>query len=160
MALHVINKVNNRLKFLYRQNIFLTKSLHRLLCNAIIQTFFDYASSAWYPNLNANLSNRLKCIQNKCIRFCLGLGHRDRITSYHFEEINWLNVKDRFSQSVITTVFNFFNSDCPEYMKEFFSPTDHNLYNTRSSYKKLNIPRRKTNAGLRTLSYIGASTWN
>ena len=60
MAAHVINKINSRLKFLYRQNKFLDSSLRRLLCNAMIQPFFDYACNAWYPNLNKNLKTRLQ----------------------------------------------------------------------------------------------------
>ena len=47
MATHVINKINSRLKFLYRQNKFLDITLRRLLCNAMIQPFFDYACNAW-----------------------------------------------------------------------------------------------------------------
>ena len=43
MATHVINKVNSRLRFLYRQNKFLDSLLHRLLCNTMIQPFFNYA---------------------------------------------------------------------------------------------------------------------
>ena len=34
MALNVVNKINNKLKFLYRKNSFLTPALRRLLCNA------------------------------------------------------------------------------------------------------------------------------
>ena len=37
MALSVINKVNNKLKFLYQKNRFLTPTLRQLLCNALIQ---------------------------------------------------------------------------------------------------------------------------
>ena len=55
MALKVINEVNGKLKFLYRKNSFLTPGLQRMLCNALIQPNFDYACSAWYPNLNAKL---------------------------------------------------------------------------------------------------------
>ena len=51
MALKVIDKINGRLKFLWRKHKFLTPSLRRLLCNALIQPHFDYAISAWYPNL-------------------------------------------------------------------------------------------------------------
>ena len=58
LALHVINKVNSRLKFLYRQNKCLSIPLRRLLCNAMIQSFFDYACNAWYPNLNKKLKTR------------------------------------------------------------------------------------------------------
>ena len=51
MATHVINKVNSRLRFLYRQNKFLDIPPRRLLCNAMIQLFFDYSCNAWYPIL-------------------------------------------------------------------------------------------------------------
>ena len=43
MALNVIYKINNKLKFLYRKNDFLTPTLRRLLCNGLIQPHFDYA---------------------------------------------------------------------------------------------------------------------
>ena len=54
MALNVVNKINNKLKFLYRKNIFLTPLLRRVLCDALIQPHSDYACSAWYPNLTKN----------------------------------------------------------------------------------------------------------
>ena len=51
IALHVLNKISSRLRFVYRQKILLNKLLQRLLCNAMIQPFFDYACSSWYPSL-------------------------------------------------------------------------------------------------------------
>ena len=36
MGLKVINKINSRLKFLYRKNRFLSPPLRRLLCNSLI----------------------------------------------------------------------------------------------------------------------------
>ena len=39
MALNVIDKVNSCLKFLHRQNRFLTPPLSKILCNAPIQLF-------------------------------------------------------------------------------------------------------------------------
>ena len=49
MALKTIKKINEKLKFFYRKNRFLTPELRRLLCNAIMKPHFDYACSAWYP---------------------------------------------------------------------------------------------------------------
>ena len=71
LTTHVTNKVNSRLRFLYRQSKFLDIPLHRLLCNAMIQHYSDRTCNAWYPNLNKNSKNRLQAGQNKCIRFCL-----------------------------------------------------------------------------------------
>ena len=46
MALKVIDKVNSRLRFLYRKNKYLTSDLRRLLCNALIRPHFDYVCAA------------------------------------------------------------------------------------------------------------------
>ena len=60
MALNVIDKINSRLKFLHRQNRFLTPPLCRLLCNALMQPLFDYACTVWFPNLSKKLRLRLQ----------------------------------------------------------------------------------------------------
>ena len=59
MALNIIHKINNKLKFLYCKSDFLTPTLRCLLCNALIQPHFDYACSAWYPNLSKKLKHRI-----------------------------------------------------------------------------------------------------
>ena len=63
MALNVIDKVNSGLTFLHRQDRFLTPSLCRLLCNALIQPLFDYACTAWFSNLSKRLKLRLQASQ-------------------------------------------------------------------------------------------------
>ena len=160
MAIHVINKINSRLRFLYRQNRYLSFPLRRLLCNAMIQPFFDYACNAWYPNINTKLKTRLPAAQNKCIRFCLKLDDRFRLKSKEFERINWLPVQERISQCAVCNVYKFFSKHSPDYFEELFFPTEETAIRTRSSFQKLKIPRRKTNIGLKSLSYTGPSLWN
>ena len=92
MALSVINKINNKLKFFHRKKRFLTPSLRGLLCNALIQPHFDYACSAWY----SNLKSRNQTTQNKCIRSCLQLDKMAQISYKEFETLNWLRVTERF----------------------------------------------------------------
>ena len=89
MALKVIKKINSRLKFLYRKNKFLTPALRRLLCNALIQPHFDYASSAWYPNLTQKMKNKIQITQNKYSRYCLQLDKITHISKNEFETLNW-----------------------------------------------------------------------
>ena len=69
MALKVLKKVNGKLRFLYRQGKYLNPRLRRMLCNTLIQPHFDFACSAWYPNLTKGLKNKLQISQNKCIHF-------------------------------------------------------------------------------------------
>ena len=65
MTLNVIDKINSRVKFLHRQNRFLTPPLGRLLCNALIQPLFDYAYIVWFPNLSKKLRLILQATQNR-----------------------------------------------------------------------------------------------
>ena len=94
MVNKVVSKVNVRLKFLHRENKYLIPNLRHLLCNALIQPHFDYACSAWYPNLSKKLKNRIQTLQNKCICFCLQLDKMSHISQKEFEIINWLPIKE------------------------------------------------------------------
>ena len=40
-VLNVINKINGKLKFLYRKDSYLIKELRTMLCNALVQPHFD-----------------------------------------------------------------------------------------------------------------------
>ena len=113
MALKVIERINGRLKFVWLKHKFLTSALRRLLCNALIQPHFDYASSAWYPNLQNKLSDKLQVCQNKSIRFCLSLGNRSHIGIKEFKEINWLPFRARFEQNFATHIFKQQNKLAP-----------------------------------------------
>ena len=158
MALKVINKINSRLKFLHRKNKFLTPAPPRLLCNALIQPHFDYASSVWYPNLTQRMKNKIQVTQNKCIRYCLQLDKMVHIFKNKFE--TRLPVKDRFNQSINFVVFKYFTKQWPSYLNEVLELACPNNLRTRNSYLKLIWPLRKTNIGQNALSFIGPSISN
>ena len=159
MAAKVLNTVNNRLKFLYRKQKFLSLSLRRLLCNALIQPHFDYACVAWYPLLNKRQSKRIQIAQNKCIRYCLNLDNKAHIGTNEFLKINWLPTKKRVEQCICANVFKCFNQMSPQYTAEIFHPSS-SVHNTRRATQKLDIPFRKSCIGQKTLSYIGPKIWN
>ena len=134
MALVVIEKINSRLKFLYLKNRFLDVPLRRLLCSALNQPHFDYACTAWYPQLTKKLKGKLQVTQNKCFRFCLKLQYREHISNEHFQKLNWLPVNQWLKQCVTSTVFKFVQNKCPAYMDKVFRPAENIRINTRSSY--------------------------
>ena len=86
IARNVVSKIDTRLKFLDRQNKFLSPQLRRLLCNALIQPHFDYACSVWYPTLNKKLKTKLQALQNKCVRFSLQLDNRAHVRITEFKK--------------------------------------------------------------------------
>ena len=120
MAFKALNKINEKLKFLYHKNKFLTPTLRRVLCNAIIQSHFHYACSAWYPNLNEKLEKKIhKIAQNKCIWFFPKQDKRHHISSKEFESINWLPVK-RVHQCINAITFQGSTLKCCH--ENFFFP--------------------------------------
>ena len=127
--------------------------LCRLLCNTLIQPHFDYASSAWYPNLTQKMKNKIQIKQNKCIQYCLQLDKMTHISKKEFETLNWLPIKNRFNQSIYSIVFKYFTKQCPRYLNEFFELAYLNNLKIANSYPKLICPFRKTNMGQNALSF-------
>ena len=160
MALNIIDEVNLCLKFLHRQNRFLTPPLHRLLCNALTQPLFDYACTAWFSNLSKRLKLCLQVSQNKCIRFCLQLDKRSKICIKEFLQLNWLNFHGRYLQFIVSDIFKFQNDQWHDYFNGIFCHVGENGVITCSSNKKLKLPFQKTKLGIQSLSYVGLKTWN
>ena len=107
MTLKVVNKINGKLKFLYRNNSFLSTEFRRMLCNDLIQPYFDYECPAWYPNLTKKKKlEKIKIMQIKCIRFCLKLNEMHRISKENFRSINSLPTSKRVNGFIGTIIFN------------------------------------------------------
>ena len=112
-----------------------------MLCNTLIQPHFDYASSAWYPNL---CNDKLQIAQNNCILFCLFLGNREGIRYKHFKEINWLPIAERVKQFIAVSVYKFSNNLAPKYMDDIFQKFENTLMTRYTDKTKLAIPFKKT----------------
>jgi hypothetical protein len=69
---NIVSKVNGRLKFLCRNAKCLDPRSRKTLSTALIQCYFDYSCSSWY----SGLTKKLQILQNKVVRFVLGLGPR------------------------------------------------------------------------------------
>ena len=67
--INAIHKINNKLKFLYRKNDFLTLVPRHLLYNALIHPHFDYVCHVWWPDVTKTLKHRIQTIQNKYMSF-------------------------------------------------------------------------------------------
>ena len=159
MALNVSDKKNSRLKFLHRQNRFLTPHhLCRLLHKTLIKSLFDYVCTAWFANLSKKLRLRLQATQNKYISFCLQLDKISSICVKEFLELNWFNVHDIYLQFIASDILKFYSNQCPEYFSEDFCPVDDNGVAMRCCNKKLKLPFCKSKLGRQILSYVGNST--
>ena len=130
MALNVIHKINVIHKFLHCKNDFLTTALRCLLCDALMQPHFDYACSAWYPNLTKKLKHILPTTQNMCMHFRLLLVKLKHISHVEFQHLIWLPKTYRLKTVVLncTIVFKDFNKQCPNYLNEVFDVARENNF--------------------------------
>jgi len=159
---HVVNtivkKVNQILKFLYRNKNCLDLQSRKTLCSTLIQCHFDYACSCWYEGLTKQMKNKLQIVQNKVVRFILGLHHRKSITYIEFEKLGFLNISNRVKQLRLNHVYNIFNNKCPDYMHKNFTKKL-SSHSTRSSSMNYNIPSIK-GCESTTFYYSGIKDWN
>ena len=160
VAYKTIKKINSRLNYLFRKKHFLKTSLRCLLCHALMQPRFDYACTAWYPNLCKKLKNKIQTTQNKCVRFCLNLDKMAHISQNEFNKLNWLPLSDRINQRILLTTAKFVNEIGPNYLNEVFQQAAENNRILRNDYLKLKQPFCKTTAGQNSLSFLGPSKWN
>ena len=90
MVLKVVNKINGKLKLLYRKNKFLTPALRRMQC-AYSATFWLPAHSLEPKSYKKKTKKEIQIMQNKCIRFCLRLVKMQHISLAKFRLINWIS---------------------------------------------------------------------
>ena len=161
MVNSVIQKVNSRLKFLYRKRNFLNEHTKKLLVSSLIQCHFDYACSFWFHCLTNKLKNKLQVTQNKMIRFVLSLEQISHISKNHFKDLNWLPVQKRVDQITLCHVFKIKHGLAPDYMSEHFVSQDSvHSHNTRFSKSGcFSVPKVKSH-GFKSFSYNGCKLWN
>ena len=128
------------------------------LTSALIQCYFDYASTAWYFSLTQNLKRKLQVSQNKIVRFILNLHPRESIRQYELDKVGILSVADRARQLMLSHMYKVYNKTSPSYLRNEFSLLNSN-YNTRHSH---NCFVNAHSHGIASLNFstIGAKEWN
>jgi hypothetical protein len=160
MASNLLKKAGDRMKFLYRQKHFLTRSTKRFLVSALIQCHFDYSCSWWYPCLTQNLKTRLQTMQNKMIRFVMDFTFRTHIGHKEFKDISWLPVEHRVQQIMLCHMHKIMNNRAPDYLgSNIVSINQRHSYNTRSSVSGLIIDRVGS-FGRKTFNNVAKHLWN
>ncbi|XP_056010849.1 uncharacterized protein LOC125680728 [Ostrea edulis] len=154
----IVRKVNQRLKFLYRNKGCLSLSSRKSLCTALLQCHLDYACASWFEGLTKCLKKKLQISQNKMIRFILNLNPRHNLSFREFDALKFLNISPRVTQLRLNHMYNIFHGKAPHYLNNMFTKNA-GTYRTRSSESNFVVPRI---AGVESSSfyYIGVKDWN
>ena len=160
VANYVLRKANARLKFLYRQSAYLDHNCRKLLCSALIQCLFDYASCSWFAGLNQKFKNKLQITQNKMVRFITNRGPRTHVGQQERSQIGYLNVADRVKCLRSCHAHKIFYNSCAPYLQEHFDKVSEvHRYNTRSSNYNFRVPKTKGSASS-TFFNCAIHDWN
>jgi hypothetical protein len=160
IAQKVIKKTTGRIKFLYRQGSCLNFSCRKLLCSALIQCHFDYASCAWYAGISSKTKKNLQISQNKMARFILNLSPRSHIGQEELGSIGFLNIEDRVKYLRLNHVYKIANVCNAPYLTEYFTKfSQFHRYHTRGSQHNFIIPLVKGIAAS-TFFFNGIREWN
>ena len=126
----------------------------------LIQCYFDYACSSWYPALSQKHKNKLQIMQNKMVRFILNLDSRDHVGQETLNKLNMLFVKDPVTQLKMNHVFNIYNHRSTAYLSNHFQCfADIHGYATRNSPCNFILPKSKGQA-CNTFYFTGIKEWN
>lgn len=142
MVESTIKKAASRLKFLFRQGKYLNLKCRKLLGSALVQSHLDYCCSSWYYGLTKKLQGNLQIMQNKLVRFVLGLHPREHLSQTHLNSIGFVKISDRTMQLMLNHVFNIRKGLAPRYLSNFFTnTTEIHRHFTRHSQLSYNIPQ-------------------
>lgn len=156
----VNQKINARLKFLYRQANCFNQNIKKTLCSALIQPHFDYTCSSWYSGVSSKSKKQLQIYQNKITRFILGLDPRTHIGQAEREKVNLLSVENRVKQLKLNHVFNIFNNRGPTYLTENFHRVVNNQ-SVRTRHSEFNFcVTGAQGAAAHTFYYTAIKEWN
>ena len=158
---NIIKKANGRLKFLYRHKNVLSRETRKILSMALVQSHIDYACMSWYFNLTDVLQSKLQVLQNKMIRFILGLGNREHVGRREFSRINCTNIENRVKQLGLNIVHKIFYIKKPEYLLcNFVRASDVHGYSTRNSVFNFKIPTSCNAIVRNSFSFNIIKSWN
>ena len=161
MALRVISKANQRIKFLARISKFIDKGAMKILAAALIQCHFDYACTSWYNGIPITLKNKLQTSQNKLVRLIHTLHPRTHLLPTHFNSLGWLRVKQRVSFLKMCMVHRIIQNKAPRYFNKYFLKVcDVHKYSTRGSATDFIPCKVNTSIGKASFLFSAAMTWN
>ena len=91
----IVSKSINKLKFIYRNTKGFNWQIKRMIVLAMDQCQYDYACAMWFSRISIAAKKRLQIVQNKVIRFVLGIPPRthlgcSELSHHHVVSSNYL----------------------------------------------------------------------
>ena len=157
MASLMLKKINAKLKFLYRNNMYFGFKERKLLVSTLVQSNFDYGVNSWFRGLPQKVKTRFQTTQNRLIRYILNYDGRHHLCSEDFNLVGWLNVNDRIEYLSLCLMYKIHIKKAPAYLCDV-KLVSHS-YNTRKKELSYIVPKVKSH-GQKTFKYCSIKYWN
>ena len=124
--------IHKNIKFIYRNTKGFNWQIKRMIVLEMVQCHYDYACAMWFSRISISAKKRLQIVQNKVIRFVLGIPPITHLGCSEFSTVNILPIKYRADQIKLNHMFDIVHGSSPEYLKHSINLSRSNRYNTRS----------------------------
>ena len=118
---------------------------------------FDYCAPVW-DGLSSYLCEKLQKLQNRAARVILQ-ANCEINSSLLLETLKWDKLSSRRRKQKAIMMFKSLNGLAPVYLQDLFSERNTD-YNLRDAFRKLNLPKPRTDYLKRSFGYSGALLWN
>ena len=126
---------------------------------AMDQCHYDDACAMWFSRISISVKKRLHVVQNKVIRFVLGIPPRTNLGCSELSRVNILPVKYRADEIKLNHMFNIVHGSAPEYLKHSINLSRSNRYDTRLGNVSCVMPTVK-GFGIQSFFYSACKLWN
>ena len=131
-----------------------------LVCNALIQPYFDYCCEVW-DTLGKGLSERLQKLQNRAARLIMNLKNEHGHSVLARNSLGWELLEKRRVEMKARIMYKTVNKQAPSRLCDLFQNVNKiNDYNLRGSSTRVYIPMPKTEFLKQSFCYDGAKIWN
>ena len=125
-------------------------------------SLFDFADTAYAPNLSTIIANRVQRMQNSCLRLAFSVRKFDHITPA-FETSGCLNMKERWTWHLILLTLKTLNSGQPNYLRDLLKYLGE-IHQRQSLVTRsagiLMIPRHRKAKFQNSFSYLATTLFN
>ena len=151
------SKLLQALGILYRTRPYLDRKSLILLLHSLFMSHLKYGIICW-----GRATSKLPPLQiliNKAMRCIYFRGPRENTDDLQ-KENKILRIEDMVKFEIGKFMFNYYNNLLPPtFNKYFINLSDAHHHNTRLAANNFRRPSKRTNYGLKTLSYLGVTTW-
>ena len=134
-----------------------------MMYNAIVLPHIDYCSPIWTNTANKYV-NRIQVLQNHVARLTLGCKVRDKHVREIYDELKWMNVRERSDYCKTDLMYRCIKSDAPDILTKCILDRkithSHFTRSQSSNTGNIYIQLSRTDWGRRTFNNSGAMLWN